>query len=71
MLQVRTLLSIPRGLAITFDPAGRQLLYLTSTMPRPNTDITTVTLWNATLTFGHLIDRKRLIRNAQLEAAAW
>ncbi|MDQ6804018.1 MAG: hypothetical protein M3065_03405 [Actinomycetota bacterium] len=70
-IRVQQLLSIPRGLAITFDPAGRHLLYLTNTIPLPNTDITTVTLWNATIASGHLIDRERLIRNPQLGAAAW
>jgi hypothetical protein len=70
-VSIDRLVSIPTGLVLAFDSAGDRLLYLTSPVPPPNTDVTVVTLWSGTLTRNGLIHRHRLVRNSQLAAAAW
>jgi hypothetical protein len=48
---------------VSFDPAGRRVLYLKGHGP--------IALWIATLKDRRAIDARRLLRNVQLDAVGW
>jgi hypothetical protein len=60
---VTRVLSFGASLPMALDPTGTQLLYLVGHRPP--------SLWEATITPGHLIHRRRLIANSKLDALAW
>jgi hypothetical protein len=66
--RVKAIGSIPDAQPLTFDLVGKHLLYLTLTSPANNA---LPVLWNATLAQDRLMNPGVVLRNAEVQEAAW